>query len=89
MPFYVHERESLTYDYERNPNDPRAAHDFTIEVDAWGNVRKSCQVFYPRRGGLSPLSDNPASPDFQTAIRLASTRLIWPAPIPNVRSAAA
>lgn len=33
-----------------------------------------------------PLSERPASLAFQTAIRLASTRLIWPAPTPSVRS---
>ncbi len=32
-------------------------------------------------------SANFASPAFQTAMRLASTRLIWPAPTPSVRSA--
>src|SRR5205085_8053799 len=36
-----------------------------------------------------PLSDKPASIAFQTAIRDESTRDIWPAPIPSVRSAAA
>ncbi|HST21888.1 MAG TPA: toxin TcdB middle/C-terminal domain-containing protein [Blastocatellia bacterium] len=58
--FYVHERESLSYDYERNPNDPRAEHDFTIEVDLWGNVKKNCHLFYPRRAYVQPVSDNPA-----------------------------
>src|ERR1019366_8908520 len=32
-----------------------------------------------------PASGNFASPAFHTAIRLASTRLIWPAPVPSVR----
>ena len=36
-----------------------------------------------------PLSDRPASPAFQIAMREASTRDIWPAPMPSVRSAAA
>ena len=36
-----------------------------------------------------PLSESFASCAFQTAMRLASTRLICPAPIPTVRSAAA
>src|SRR4029453_14156509 len=36
-----------------------------------------------------PLSESPASFAFQTAIREASTRDIWPAPIPSVRSALA
>ena len=33
-----------------------------------------------------PLRSRPASPAFQTAIFAASTRLIWPAPMPSVRS---
>src|SRR5262245_18355619 len=33
-----------------------------------------------------PLSESPASFAFQTAIRDESTRDIWPAPIPSVRS---
>jgi hypothetical protein len=32
-----------------------------------------------------PARESPASPAFQTAMRLASTRLIWPAPMPRVR----
>src|SRR4029434_1376538 len=36
-----------------------------------------------------PLSESPDSFAFQTAIREASTRDIWPAPIPIVRSALA
>lgn len=71
--FYVHERESLTYDYERNPDDPRAEHDFMIEVDRWGNVKKSCQVFYPRRAYVRPLSQNPAAQVQPEQTRLKST----------------
>lgn len=58
--FYVHERESLTYNYERNAFDPQTTHNFTIEVDRWGNVAKSCKVNYPRRAFIPPLCPNPA-----------------------------
>jgi RHS repeat-associated protein len=47
--FYVYEREKINYQYERNPKDPRIQHTFTLEVDAFGNNKKECQVFYPRR----------------------------------------
>lgn len=47
--FFVHPRESLAYHYERNPEDPRVAHQMTLEVDGFGNVRKSVAIAYPRR----------------------------------------
>jgi RHS repeat-associated protein len=47
--FYSHQREMLTYHYERRPADPRVAHELTLEVDAFGNVRRGAAVAYPRR----------------------------------------
>ena len=47
--FFSHPRESLSYHYERNPVDPRITHAFTLEVDAFGTVRRSAAVGYPRR----------------------------------------
>ncbi|MFM2304159.1 MAG: hypothetical protein RLZZ135_1569 [Cyanobacteriota bacterium] len=47
--FFVHPRESLAYHYERNPNDPRIAHEMVLEVDEFGNVLKSVSIAYPRR----------------------------------------
>ena len=41
--------ESLTYEYDRNPADPRIQHVFNLEVDAFGNVERRCTVAYPRR----------------------------------------
>jgi hypothetical protein len=48
--YFVHSQESLTYDYERNPDDPRMGHEFVLEVDEYGNVLDSCTVAYGRRG---------------------------------------
>lgn len=53
--FFSHPREALTYHYERNPADPRLQHALTLEVDAYGNVRKQAAVGYGRRS--SPLSE--------------------------------
>ena len=53
--FFSHPREALTFHYERNPADPRIQHALTLEVDAYGNVRKQATVGYGRRN--SPLSD--------------------------------
>ena len=47
--FFVHERESLTADYERNANDPRLSHNFTMNVDDFGNVLQAAAIGYPRR----------------------------------------
>ena len=54
--FFSHPREALTYHYERNPADPRIQHALTLEVDAYGNVRKQAAVGYGRRS--SPLSED-------------------------------
>jgi RHS repeat-associated protein len=47
--FFAHPRESLAYHYERYPEDPRVAHQMTLEVDGFGNVMKSVAIAYPRR----------------------------------------
>ncbi|HEX4936154.1 MAG TPA: toxin TcdB middle/C-terminal domain-containing protein, partial [Gemmatimonadaceae bacterium] len=47
--FLVHPREGLDYHYERNPADPRVAHELTLEVDDHGIVTQSASVAYPRR----------------------------------------
>ncbi len=47
--FFVHPQETLTYHYERNPNDPRIQHEFVLETTPFGNVTKACAVHYGRR----------------------------------------
>lgn len=47
--FFTHARESLSYHYERNPDDPRIGHEMVLEVDAFGTVLKAVAVAYPRR----------------------------------------
>mgnify|MGYP001828006999 CR=1 FL=1 len=47
--FFTHPRESISYQYERNPDDPRIAHQMTLEVDEFGNVLKSIAIAYSRR----------------------------------------
>jgi RHS repeat-associated protein len=55
--FFGHEAESLAYHYERNPVDPRLGHQLTLDVDAFGNVRKSAAVGYPRRSSANNLPE--------------------------------
>jgi RHS repeat-associated protein len=52
--FFTFPRESLTFHYERNPEDPRVTHDLTLEVDPYGNPRRTVSVGYPRRPGYAP-----------------------------------
>jgi RHS repeat-associated protein len=55
--FLTHAREQATFHYERKlydidgrqRADPRVAHNVTLDVDDYGNVRKSVQVGYGRR----------------------------------------
>lgn len=53
--FYVHQRETLDFHYERHPRDPRIAHGLVLQVDAFGNVQRSLSIGYGRRPGQSPL----------------------------------
>ena len=54
--FAVKESEAITYSYERNPEDPRIAHNINIKLDEYGNVLESASVVYPR------LSADPSLP---------------------------
>ncbi len=48
--FYTIPRESISYHYERNENDPRVQQDFVLEVDELsGGIKKACSVYLPRR----------------------------------------
>jgi RHS repeat-associated protein len=53
--FLTHPRESISYHYERNPDDPRIAHSMTLDVDAYGNVRRAMSIGYGRRPNQSTL----------------------------------
>ncbi|MBD2746700.1 VCBS repeat-containing protein [Microvirga sp. BT688] len=41
--------ESLSLILERDPSDPRISHSFGLELDDYGNLKKSCAVVYGRR----------------------------------------
>jgi RHS repeat-associated protein len=47
--FYVHNQQTLSYNYERNPQDPQIQQNCVLAVDAYGNVTQSCAIAYPRR----------------------------------------
>ena len=52
--FYVHPREALSFDYERNGNDPRVSHEITLQADDYGNIERRVSIGYPRRAGYPP-----------------------------------
>ena len=47
--FFIHERETVNYDYERTLEDPRVAHSLALDVDPYGNVIRSAAIAYGRR----------------------------------------
>ncbi|MBN1981118.1 MAG: hypothetical protein JW795_06280 [Chitinivibrionales bacterium] len=47
--FFTHPHEAITFHYEKIPHDPPIGHEFTLEVDDFGNVRKKMSVVYLRR----------------------------------------
>ncbi len=46
--FLVIPSESISYEYERNPADPRISQNFVLEADEFGAVKKSLSIVYPR-----------------------------------------
>ncbi|KAJ6262643.1 hypothetical protein Dda_3455 [Drechslerella dactyloides] len=53
--FFTHQRETLTYNYERQMDDGRVGHNIVISVDNYGNILQSFQVAYGR--AASDLTD--------------------------------
>lgn len=47
--FFPTQNETLTFQYERNPDDPRVAHSFALTIDDFGNPTRSLAVVYPRQ----------------------------------------
>ena len=41
--------ETINYQYECDPDDPRVSHHFILKTDMYGQVLHACDVFYPRR----------------------------------------
>jgi RHS repeat-associated protein len=50
--FLNHPGETITYNYERDPSDPRIRHSLTLEVEAHGNVLKEATIGYGRRATI-------------------------------------
>lgn len=56
--FFIHPNETIEYNYERNPVDPRVGHQLTLQVDNYGNVKKSMSIGYGRRQQIITTNEN-------------------------------
>jgi RHS repeat-associated protein len=66
--FFAHPRESISYNCERDPDDPRIGHQLTLEVDDYGNVKKSAAVGYGRSVADESLSTTDQEKQSRTLI---------------------
>ena len=73
--FLTHAREVINYHYERNPEDPRIQHALTLEVDDYGNIRKSLAVGYGRRPGMNPLRGDDKNKQEQVLITYTENKV--------------
>ena len=46
--FFVCDCESLSFHYERNPDDPRIGHAHTLKLDRYGRTVEAAAIAYPR-----------------------------------------
>lgn len=47
--FLNYQQQSVAFNCERDPSDPRILHELTLETDEYGNVLQKAQIAYPRR----------------------------------------
>lgn len=69
--YFVEPRETLSYQYEHNAEDPRISHQFVLKVDEYGNVLRSCVVAYGRR-----LTPNPSQEGNQVLPEQSSLKVV-------------
>jgi RHS repeat-associated protein len=51
--YHTVKRETVSYQYERNPADPRIKHEINLEFDKYGNVTRELAIAYGRRTSAS------------------------------------
>lgn len=69
--FFKHPRESVSFQCERNLDDPRVNHDLVLEVDRYGNELRSVVIGYGRQPGRSPLTGDDKAKQEQLLITYA------------------
>lgn len=82
--FLVGEAESIHYNYERDRDDPRVSHAYTLAVDDDGIVGRSVALNYPRRDRQASADTQQGEPPLQDAqqreLRAVCTMLV---PVPR------
>jgi RHS repeat-associated protein len=78
--FLVHPRESLVYQYERSPEDPRVSHTVICDVDAFGNTQRSVTIGYARRNADNRIPDSRDRAE-QTTLHIVSNETEYTAVI--------
>ena len=77
--FGVNPRETISYNYERDPKDPMVQQTFVLDVDQrCGEVTKGCSIFLPRRLVIS--GDMVHYPEQEGIKALASTSCYFNSP---------
>lgn len=51
--FFTYQSESLEYEYEQNPQDPKISHSLTLGVDNYGEIEQLLSIAYSRRSTIS------------------------------------
>lgn len=72
--FAARESETLSYQYERDPGDPRIAHTLNLRFDDYGNLLESARVAYGRLGADPTLPLQTAAAQAQTFISCQQVR---------------
>lgn len=70
----VQESEAITYNYERDTEDPRITHNLNIKLDEYGNVLESAAVVYPRMQADASLPIQTQQAQNQTAVIYTQNR---------------
>lgn len=65
--FLTHASEAISYEYERNPADPRVAHTLTLAVNPFGQVTRAASIGYGR---------HVADPDLAPELQAEQQRLL-------------
>jgi RHS repeat-associated protein len=64
--FLAYQSESVAYDYEQNPVDPKIVHLMTVTVGEYGDIENEITIAYARRSSI-PETDPAQQKDYITA----------------------
>ncbi len=73
--YFTAQKETLSYYYERNPEDPRIEHHINLKIDSFGNVTDGVTIGYPRRKPVN-IADDRLEEQKQLSIAYTKTNFI-------------